>query len=114
MSNNSKNPNVSMDTIPEVNVSDFADVNTNIEHVDMCNNTSLHETLDEDSIRNMMLTEYNKIVIGSFKEFFQLVDTNNLSEVLQAYELMNFMNFIILNTALLELCGLSTALNNYN
>ena len=64
-----------MDTIPEIDAADFADVNTNIEHGNMHNNTSPHETLYEDSIRNTMLTEYNWIVIGSFKEFFQSVDT---------------------------------------
>ena len=52
---------------------------------------SPHETLYEDSIRNTMLTQYNRIVIGSFKEFFQSVDTNNLSEVLQALKELNFM-----------------------
>ena len=82
-SNNSKNLNISIDTIAEVNVSDFTDVNPNVVHGDICNNTLPHKTLYEDSIRNTMLSQYNGIVIGSFKEFFQLVDTNNLSEVLQ-------------------------------
>ena len=91
MSNNSKNLNVSMDTIPEVNVSDFADVNTNVEHGNMHNNMSPHETLYEDSIRNTMLTQYNRIVIGSFKEFFQSVDTNNLSDILQALKELSFV-----------------------
>ena len=75
ISNNSKNLNVSMDTIPEVDVSDFTDVNPNVEHGNMHDNPSAHETLYEDSIRNTMLTQYNRIVIGSFKEFFQSVDT---------------------------------------
>ena len=38
-----------------------------------------------------MLTQYNQIVIGSFKEFFQSVDTNNLSEVQQVLKKLNFM-----------------------
>ena len=90
-SNKSKKLNVSMDTISEVDVSDFAVVNPNVEHGDICNNMSPHETLYENSIRNTMLTQYIRIVIGSFKEFFQLVDTNNLSEVLQALKELNFM-----------------------
>ena len=56
---NSKNLNVSMDTIPEANASIFADVNTNVEHGNMCDNASPYETLYEDSIRNTMLTQYN-------------------------------------------------------
>ena len=36
-----------------------------------------------------MLTHYNRIVIGSFKEFFQHVNTNNLAEVLQALKELN-------------------------
>ena len=58
-SNNSKNLNVSMDTIPKADASDFADVNTNVEHGNMHDITSPHETLYEDSIRNTMLTQYN-------------------------------------------------------
>ena len=52
-SNNSKNLNVSMDTIPK------ADVNTNVEQDNMHDNTSPYEILYEDSIRNTMLTQYN-------------------------------------------------------
>ena len=91
MSNNSKNLNVSMDTIPKIGVSNFADVNTNVEHGNMHDNTSPHETLYDGSIRNAMLTQYSRIVIGSFKEFFQSVDMNNLSEVLQVLKELNFM-----------------------
>ena len=91
MSNNSKNLNVSMDTISKVDVSNFTDADPKVEHGDICNNMSSHKTLYEDSIRNTMLTQYNRIVIGSFKEFFQLVDTNNLSEVLQVLKELNFM-----------------------
>ena len=84
-SNNSKNLNVSMDTIPEADVSNFADVNTNAERGNMCDNILPHKILYEDSIRNIMVTQYNQKVIGSFKEFFQSVEMNNLSEVLQAF-----------------------------
>ena len=38
-----------------------------------------------------MLTHYNRIVIGCFKDFFQSVNTNNLAEVLQALKELNFM-----------------------
>ena len=100
-SNNSKNLNVSTDTIPEADASDFTDVITNAEQGNMCDNISPHETVYEDSIRNTMLTQYNQIVIGSSKEFFQSVDTNNLSEVLQALKELNFM---LANRALELVC----------
>ena len=70
-SNNSKNLNVSTDTTSEANASDFAGVNINVEQGNMHDNISPHETLYEDSIRNTKLTQYNQILIGSFKEFFQ-------------------------------------------
>ena len=38
-----------------------------------------------------MLTHYNRIVIGCFKDFFQSIDTNNLIEVLQALKELNFV-----------------------
>ena len=38
-----------------------------------------------------MLTQYNRIVISCFKNFFQSLDTNNLAEVLQALKELNFM-----------------------
>ena len=38
-----------------------------------------------------MLTHYNRIVIGCFKDFFQSINTNNLAEVLQALKELNFM-----------------------
>ena len=38
-----------------------------------------------------MLTHYNRIVIGSFKEFFPSVNTNNLAEILQAIKELNFV-----------------------
>ena len=39
ISNNSKNLNVNADTIPKVEASNFADVNTNVEHGNMHDNT---------------------------------------------------------------------------
>ena len=43
-----------------------------------------------------MLTLYNRIVIGSFKEFFQHINTKKLAEVLQA---LKELNFVLPNTA---------------
>ena len=43
-----------------------------------------------------MLTYYNQIVIGSFKEFFQSIDTNNLAEVLKA---LREFKFVLANRA---------------
>ena len=79
-----KNQNVSTDTIADVNVSDFMDMSSDVVYHEMHHNPSLHENLFQDSIRNEMSIHYNRIVIGSFKEFFQSINTNNLAEVLQA------------------------------
>ena len=38
-----------------------------------------------------MLSHYNHILIGCFKDIFQSVDTNNLATVLQALQELNFM-----------------------
>ena len=38
-----------------------------------------------------MLTHYNRTVIGYFKDFFQSVDMNNLTEVLQVLKVLNFV-----------------------
>ena len=100
-SNNSKNINVSTDTIPKADASDFADVNTSVERGNMHDNISPDKILYEESIRNTMLTQYNQIVIGSFKEFFQSVDTKNLTEVLQA---LKELNFVLANIALELAC----------
>ena len=43
-----------------------------------------------------MLTHYNHIIIGSCKEFFQHIDTNNLAEVLKA---LRELNFVLANRA---------------
>ena len=38
-----------------------------------------------------MLSHYNCVLIGCFKDIFQSVDTNNLAAVLQALKELNFM-----------------------
>ena len=55
-----------------------------VSYHETCDSPSQHKNLLQNSIRNEMLTHYNRIVIGSFKEFFQSVNMNNLAEVLQA------------------------------
>ena len=84
------------DTIADVDVSEFTDISPDAAHDEHHDNTPQHENLFQDSIRNEMLTHYNRIVIGSFKEFFQHVNTNNLAEVLQA---LKELNFILANRA---------------
>ena len=83
--------NVSTDTIADVDISDFADKSPDAVHHEHHDNMSQHENLFQDSIRNEMLTHYNRIVIGSFKEFCQSVNTNNLAEVLQALKELIFV-----------------------
>ena len=89
--NGNKGINVSTDTIPEVDVSDLVDLSSDAVHHDAHDNPSLHKDLFQNSMRNEMLTHYNRIVIGCFKNFFQSVNTNNLAEVLQALEEVNFV-----------------------
>ena len=43
-----------------------------------------------------MLTHYNRIITGCFKDFFQSIDANNLAEVLQA---LNELTFVLANRA---------------
>ena len=86
-----KNLNVNTDTIADVNISDFTDMSPDVVPHEMHHNPSPHENLFQDSIRNKMLTHYNRSVIGSFKEFFQSINTNNLAEVVQAIKELNFM-----------------------
>ena len=88
--NSNKNLNVKTDTIADVNVSDFTDMSPDVVHHEMHNNPSPHENLFQDSVRNEMLTHYNRIVIGSFKEFFQSI-IQTVAEVLQALKELNFM-----------------------
>ena len=89
--NGYKGLNVSTNTIAKVDVSDLVDLSSNAVNHDACDNPSLHENLFQDSVRNEMLTHYNRIVIGCFKEFFQSINTNNLAEVLQALKELNFV-----------------------
>ena len=62
--------NVSTDTIADIDISYLAYLSPNAFHHKTHNNLSLHENLFQYSERNEMLTHYNRIVIGSFKEFF--------------------------------------------
>ena len=91
--NNNSNAdlNVSTDTIADVDVPDLAYLSPNAVHHKSCNSLSQHKNLFQNSVRNEMLTHYNRIVIGSFKEFFQSINTNNLAEVLQALKELNFV-----------------------
>ena len=89
--NGNKGINVSTDTIPEVDASDLVDLSSYAVHHNVHDNPSLHKDLFQNSMRNEMLTHYNRIVIGCFKNFFQSVNTNNLAEVLQALKELNLM-----------------------
>ena len=70
----------------------------------MCNDTHgsnlspmLADTiLQTNHTHNEMLSHYNHIVIGSFKDIVQTVDTNNLLAVLQS---LKELNFILANRA---------------
>ena len=89
--NGNKGINVRTDTISEVDVSDLEDLSSDVAHHNACDNPSLQDNLFQNSMKNEMLTHYNKIVIGCFKDFFQSINTNNLAEVLQALRELNFM-----------------------
>ena len=65
--NGNTNLNASTDGIADVDVSDLAYQSPNVVHLKTHDNLSLHENLFQDSIRNEMLTHYNRVVIGSFK-----------------------------------------------
>ena len=67
-----------------MDVSDFKHLSAGEVHPKLQHNPSPHENLFSSTVRNKMLTQYNCIVIGSFKEFFQHIDMNNLAEVLKA------------------------------
>ena len=96
--NNNSNTdlNVSTDTFADIDVSDLAYLSPNAVHHETHHNPSQHENLFQDNVRNEMLTHYNRIVIGCFKEFYQSVHTNNLAKVLQA---LKELNFVLANTA---------------
>ena len=89
--NGNKDLNISTNTTANVDISDVEDISSDAVHHEMCDNQFLHKNLFQDIVRNEMLTLYNRILIGPFKEFFQSVSTNNLAEVLQALKEVNFM-----------------------
>ena len=82
-----------VDTASEDNVSDLADfyANKNVHH-DICDPGFFPtENIFTNHVCNEMLSHYNHILIGCFKDIFQSVDTNNLARVLQALKELNFM-----------------------
>ena len=95
-SNSNVELNVSSDAIADMDVSDSRHLSAGKVHCELHHNPSQHENLFPDIVRNEMLTQYNHIVIGSFKEFFQHIDMNNLAEVLKA---LRELNFILVNRA---------------
>ena len=68
--NGNEDLNVNTDTIADVDISDLVDLSSNAVHHDVHDNPPLHENLFQDSVRNEMLTHYNRIVIGCFKNSF--------------------------------------------
>ena len=90
-SNSNVELNVSSDTIADVDMSDFEHLSAGEVHHKVHHNASPHENLFPDTVRNEMLTHYNCIIIGSFKEFFQHVNMNNLA--------LRELNFILANRA---------------
>ena len=62
--------NLSTDTTQEVDVSDLADLSMDLDHHNAHDTPSLHEDLFQNSMQNEMLTHYNRMVIGCFKDFF--------------------------------------------
>ena len=86
------NISTSADTILEVDVSDLANLSAAVSiHHDVRDTASLQGGLFQNSTHNEMLTHYNRVVIGCFKDFFQSANMNNLVEVLQALKELNFM-----------------------
>ena len=82
-----------VDTASGDNVSDLADlyVNENVHH-------NIHdpgffptENIFPNCMCNEMISHYNHILIGCFKDIYQSVDANNLAAVLQALKELNFM-----------------------
>ena len=94
-SNSNVESNVSSVTIADLDVLDFKHLNAGEFHCKSHHNPP-HKNLFPDTVRNEMLTHYNCLVIGSFKEFFQHVDMSNLAEVLKA---LRELNFVLSNTA---------------
>ena len=67
---------------------EFTHLSVGDTHCKLHHNPSPQENPFPDTVRNEMLIHYNCIVIGSFKEFFQHIDTNNLEEVLKALRVL--------------------------
>ena len=81
-----------VDTVSEDNASDLANLCTDVSiHHDMHDAAPYQENLSPNHVQNEMLSHYNRIVIGCFKDIFQSVNTNNLAEVLQALKELNSM-----------------------
>ena len=82
----------SVDTIPEDNVSDLTNLSADVSIHHDAQDTASHQTnLFQNHTCNEMLSHYKRIVIGCFKDIFQSVNMNNLTEVLQALKELNFM-----------------------
>ena len=82
-------------------MSDIADFHANVSAKNDTHNLGLFPMHTETMFpnpcaHNEMLSHYNCILIGCFKDIFQSVDTNNLSAVLQAFKKLDF---ILANTA---------------
>ena len=80
------------DTIPKNDVLDLGNLSADISiHHDAQETASHQANLFQNHTHNEMLNHYNQVVIGCFKDIFQSVNTNNLSEVLQALKELSFM-----------------------
>ena len=74
-SNKVMNLSTSVDTIPEDDVLDLANLSAGISiHHNAGDTASLQGGLFQNSTYNEVLTHYNRVVIGCFKDFFQSVD----------------------------------------
>ena len=81
-----------VDTTSEGNAPDLANFCTDESaHHDMHDAVLYQENMFPDCVRNKMLSHYNRIIIGSFKDIFQSVNTNNLAVVLQVLKELNLM-----------------------
>ena len=80
------------------NTSDLADFYANTSAQHGMHNSGLFptKTVFPNYTHNEMLSHYNCILIGCFKDIFKSVDTNNLSAVLQT---LKELNFILANRA---------------
>ena len=69
-SNKGTNLSTSADTIQEVDISDLANLSADVSiYHNVCDTPSLHGGLFQISTCNEMLTHYNRVVIGCFKDF---------------------------------------------